>query len=83
MALPLERFFEAASAELDGAAIASASKSASHARGRGPQKLLSSRNFTPSPKACSASPPSFRIPYAPKKHELWRILLARLGSEEG
>lgn len=63
MALPLERFFEAASAELDGAAIASASKSTSHARGRGPQKLLSSRNFTPSPKACSASPPSFRIPY--------------------
>jgi hypothetical protein len=31
MALPLERFFEAASAALDGAAIASASKSASHA----------------------------------------------------
>ena len=81
--LPLERFLAlAARAALEGAAIASASKSARHARACGPQKLFSSRNFT-RPQGRSAPPLPFRIPNAPKKHELWRNLLARLGSEEG
>ena len=55
--LPLERFLAlAARAALEGAAIASASKSARHARACGPQKLFSSRNFTPSPRPFGPAP---------------------------
>ena len=84
IALPLERFLAlAASAALEGAAIASASKSASHARGLRPTETFELPELHPVPKAVRPRPCLFESPIAPKKHELWRNLLARLGSEEG